>query len=160
MFYPHRTGSYTSLPCVNVPDKEVCIFHKISDSAPQAAVYHDPQWCTKHTMDSTEKCLSDKKADANCFFPAEAPADIRRSFRREKTVCICLFIRQTLLSTVHCMLCAPLGIVVHSSLRSTVRNFVKNTHFFIRNIYTWQGGITPCSVWIKHFRRYLKCGKI
>ena len=62
MFYPHRTGNYTSLPCVNVPDKEVCIFHKISDSAPQAAVYHDPQWCTKHTMDNTAKCLSDKKA--------------------------------------------------------------------------------------------------
>lgn len=56
--------------------------------------------------------------------------------------------------------CAPPEIVVHSSLRSTARNFVKNTHFFIRNIYTWQGGIIPCSVWIKHFRRYLKCGKI
>ena len=89
-----------------------------------------------------------------------SPVDIHRSFPREKTVCICLFIRQTLRSIVHCMLCAPLGIVVHSSLRSTVRNFVKNSHFFIRNIYTWQGGIIPCSVWIKHFRRYLKCGKI
>ena len=52
------------------------------------------------------------------------------------------------------------GIVVHSSLRSTVRNSVKNMHFFIRNIYTWQGGITPCSVWIKHFRSQRKCGKI
>ena len=89
-----------------------------------------------------------------------SPADIHRSFRREKTVCICLFIRQTLRSTVHCMLCAPPEIAVHSSLRSTVRNSVKNTHCFIRNIYTWQGGITPCLVWIKHFRSQRKCGKI
>ena len=44
-----------------------------------AAVYRDLRWCTKHTMDSTAKCLSDKKADADCFFPAEAPVDIRRT---------------------------------------------------------------------------------
>ena len=88
----------------------------------------------------------------SCEYPQE--------FRREKTVCICLFIRQTLRSTVHCMLCAPPEIAVHSSLRSTVRNSVKNTHCFIRNIYTWQGGITPCLVWIKHFRSQRKCGKI
>ena len=79
VFYPHQTGSYTALPCVNVPDKAVRIFHRISDSAPQAAVCHDLRWCTKHTTDSTAKCLSDKKADADCFFPAEAPVDIRRT---------------------------------------------------------------------------------
>ena len=87
MFYPHRTGNYTSLPCVNVPDKEVCIFHKISDSAPQAAVYHDLRRCTKHTMNSTTKCLTDKKANADCFFPAEAPVDIRRT-----PICIFFFV--------------------------------------------------------------------
>ena len=79
VFYPHQTGSYTALPCVNVPDKAVRIFHRISDSALQAAVYRDLRWCTKHTMDSTAKCLSDKKANADCFFPAEAPVDIRRT---------------------------------------------------------------------------------
>ena len=89
----------------------------------------------------------------SCGYPQEFPPGKKQSASA-------FFIRQTLLSTVHCMLCAPPEIAVHSSLRSTVRNFVKNTHCFIRNIYTWQGGITPCLVWIKHFRSQRKCGKI
>lgn len=53
----------------------------------------------------------------SCGYPQEFPPG--------KTVCICLFIRQTLRSTVHCMLCVPPEIAVHSSLRTTARNSVK-----------------------------------
>ena len=78
VFYPHRTESYTSRSCVNVPGKATNIFHRISDSVPQAAAYHDLLWCTGRTADNTGMYSSDKKADECCFSLVETPVDNRR----------------------------------------------------------------------------------
>lgn len=78
VFYPHQTGSYTALPCVNVPDKAVRIFtefrtvlRKLLCTAISGGA-QSIQWTVLRSV-----CLI--KGKCRLFFPAETPVDIRRT---------------------------------------------------------------------------------